>query len=237
MNKREFLKTGLIGSLALFSLPVLGKTGINKRVGKKIFRIPDLTFELNALEPFIDEETMREHYLGHHNNYAIKLTEEVNNAGITGKGIREILRKISVYNVNIRNNGGAFLNHRIFWKILTPQGGDMPVNELAEAIKRDFGSFEVFKASFSLASLQLHTQGWTWLVLSDRKLKIVTTTNHDNPLMDVLPPHERGVPMLCLDLWKHAYRRKYQDNRSEYVDAFWNFVDWKAVNKRYLNNI
>jgi len=237
MNKREFLKTGLIGSLAFISLPVLGRSSINRLRDKKIFRIPELSYGLNELDPFIDEETMREHYLGHHASYAARLTSEADNSGIRGKGIREILMHVSGYNESIRNNGGAFLNHRNFWKILSPRGGGLPEGQLASAIIRDFGSFENFKTSFGMASRQIPAQGWTWLVLKDKNLKIVTTNNNDNPLMDVLPSSQRGIPLLCLDLWKHAYRKKYSHNQSSYVDAFWNFVDWKVVNKRFLNNI
>ena len=198
------------------------------------FQLPDLPYDFDALEPHIDSQTMQIHHGKHHNAYVGKLNDAVSGTELESKTIEEILAKISETSAAVRNNGGGHYNHSLFWKILAPSnngGGGNPGGPLAEAINKDFGSFEDFKTQFSQAASTRFGSGWAWLCLSEGKLKVCSTPNQDNPLMDV--SECRGTPLLGLDVWEHAYYLKYQNLRPQYIEAFWNVVNWQEVANRY----
>jgi Fe-Mn family superoxide dismutase len=232
MNKRDFIKTSLAGIVGLMSLPVLAEKRniLLHRSGK--FILPPLPYAYDALEPYIDKETMLIHHTKHHAAYTDKLNTALQEHKIETKSAREILENASKYNTGVINNGGGFFNHKIFWNMMSPNGGGEPTGDLAVAMDSNFGSFSTFKKKFSTAAKILPGSGWTWLIYQNGQLKVTTTSNHDNPLMDTLPAEERGFPLLCIDVWEHAYNTKYQDSRDTYIDQFWNIVNWDTVNKR-----
>lgn len=196
------------------------------------FELPKLAYDYKALEPYIDAMTMEIHHTKHHGAYTSNLNAAL--AGTPGEGltIEEILRNVSKYPVAVRNNGGGFYNHNLFWRWLSPNGGGQPSGELADAIKRHFGSFEQFRDEFSKAAAGRFGSGWAWLVKdASGKLIIGSTPNQDNPLMDV--SELKGSPILGLDVWEHAYYLKYQNRRPEYISAFWNIVNWEEVARLY----
>jgi Fe-Mn family superoxide dismutase len=196
------------------------------------FELPKLAYDYKALEPYIDAMTMEIHHTKHHGAYTSNLNAAL--AGTPGEGltIEEILRNVSKYPVAVRNNGGGFYNHNLFWRWLSPNGGGQPSGELADAIKRYFGSFEQFRDEFSKAAAGRFGSGWAWLVKdASGKLIIGSTPNQDNPLMDV--SELKGSPILGLDVWEHAYYLKYQNRRPEYISAFWNIVNWEEVARLY----
>jgi Fe-Mn family superoxide dismutase len=234
MNKRDFLKTGFVGALGLISIPSLAK-GRNLLFSKqKEFILPELPYAYDALEPYIDSETMMVHHDKHHAGYTAKLNAALKNyTGPPPANVKEILTNASQYNDAIVNNGGGFLNHKLYWKFMSPEGGGTPNGPVAKAIQRNFGSFDNFREEFNTAAVKLFGSGWAWLIIQDGKLKITTTANQDNPFMDTLPEDQRGFPLLNIDVWEHAYYLKYQNRRAEYVNAFWNVVNWEFVNKRY----
>ncbi|NMB71549.1 MAG: superoxide dismutase [Bacteroidales bacterium] len=196
------------------------------------FELPKLPYDYKALEPHIDAMTMEIHHTKHHGAYTNNLNAAL--AGTPGEGltIEEILRNVSKYPVAVRNNGGGFYNHNLFWRWLSPNGGGKPSGELADAINRYFGSFEQFRDEFSKAAAGRFGSGWAWLVKdASGKLLIGSTPNQDNPLMDI--SELKGTPILGLDVWEHAYYLKYQNRRPEYISAFWNIVNWEEVARLY----
>lgn len=196
------------------------------------FELPKLPYDYKALEPHIDAMTMEIHHTKHHGAYTNNLNTAL--AGTPGEGltIEEILRNVSKYPLAVRNNGGGFYNHNLFWRWLSPNGGGKPSGELADAINRYFGSFEQFRDEFSKAAAGRFGSGWAWLVKdASGKLLIGSTPNQDNPLMDV--SELKGTPILGLDVWEHAYYLKYQNRRPEYISAFWNIVNWEEVARLY----
>lgn len=231
MNKREFLKTGLIGAIGLTSISFRTNTGFLS-VKRKEFQIPELPYSYEALEPYIDKQTMMLHHTKHHAGYAARFNEALKKEGLSPNSAVDILREASKYNSAIKNNGGGFLNHKMFWKFLSPNGGGKPVGNISSLIERDFGSFAEFKEVFGTAAKKHFGSGWAWLIIQDNKLKVTSTSNQDTPIMDSLPKNEQGFPLLNLDVWEHAYYLKYQSRRGEYVDAFWNIVNWERVNER-----
>jgi superoxide dismutase, Fe-Mn family len=236
MNKRDFLKIGAAGALGLISSPLLaGKRGTLFSEPKE-FVLPELPYPYDALEPYIDKETMIVHHTKHHAAYTAKLNEALKEAGLSPATVRELIVEASKYNTAIVNNAGGYLNHKMFWKCLSPSGGGNPSGNIASLIDRDFGSFDAFKTLFNTQAKAIFGSGWTWLVLDGEKLKIVNTANQDNPLMDTLTPDQKGFPLLCLDVWEHAYYLKYQNRRAEYIDAFWNIVNWELPNKKLEKN-
>ena len=237
MNKREFLKTGLIGGLGIASIPAFGRSRNNLFKVPKEFKLPELPYAFDALEPYFDKETMEIHYSKHHAGYTEKFNAALREAGIDAENARNIFMNASKYNAAIVNNGGGFFNHRLFWRSLSPNGGGEPTGNIAPLINRDFGSFENFRETFSQAARTLFGSGWTWLINQNGTLKIVTTTNQDNPFMNTLPAKKQGFPLLCLDVWDHAYYLKYQNRRTDYIDAFWNIVNWKTVNNKLKKSI
>ena len=196
------------------------------------FELPKLAYAYDALEPYIDARTMEIHHSKHHAAYTNNLNNAIKDTELESKSIEEILKTISKVPVSIRNNGGGFYNHKLFWEILSPRGGGQPMGELLNAINRDFGSFEKFKEVFNNAAATRFGSGWAWLVNQGGKLIVTSTPNQDNPLMDV--SEVKGTPILGLDVWEHAYYLKYQNRRPEYIDAFWNVVDWSQVTKLFV---
>ena len=190
--------------------------------------LPELKYEYNALEPFIDEETMRIHHTKHHQAYIDKLNSAIKGTAWENKPVNEILEDIGDIPENIRkivqNNGGGHSNHSFFWKIMTPKKEAMPKG-IGDAIANNFGSFEKFKEEFSNAAAGIFGSGWAWLILEDEKLKIITTPNQDSPIMG------KKKPVLGLDVWEHAYYLKYRNKRADYITAFWNIVNWEEVEK------
>lgn len=198
-----------------------------------MFELPKLPYEYDALEPYIDARTMEIHYTKHHAGYTEKLNMSVVGTEFEGKSIEEILGSAGEAGAAIRNNAGGFYNHNLFWSVLSPNGGQL-VGALADQINEDFGSFEDFKQQFVGAAKSRFGSGWAWLVQkADGSLVVTSTPNQDNPLMDVVPEDERGVPILGLDVWEHAYYLHYQNRRSDYIEAFFEVINWEEVAKRF----
>ncbi|MGV4438458.1 superoxide dismutase [Ornithobacterium rhinotracheale] len=197
------------------------------------FQLPELPYAFDALEPNIDAKTMEIHHDKHHAAYTNNLNAAIEGTPLEGKTIEEILVE-GFETPTVRNNGGGFYNHSLFWQILSPNGGGEPKGELAEAIKEKFGSFEKFKEEFSTKAKTQFGSGWAWLcVYKGGKVDVCSTANQDNPLM---PNGCGGTPILGLDVWEHAYYLKYQNKRPDYVAAFWNVVNWDKVEELYAKN-
>jgi len=196
------------------------------------FELPKLNYAFDALEPNIDAKTMEIHYGKHHNGYTNNLNNIISGTENEGKSIEEILKSLDLNNSGLRNNGGGYYNHNLFWEIMGPNSGGNPAGEIGESINSNFGSFENFKDEFSKAAITRFGSGWAWLCAhDDGKLEICSTANQDNPLM---PNGCGGVPILCLDVWEHAYYLNYQNRRPDYINAFFNVINWEEVNKKFL---
>jgi Fe-Mn family superoxide dismutase len=198
------------------------------------FKLPELPYAYDALEPYIDARTMEIHHQKHHGAYTDKLNAAIAGTEWEGKGIKEILANISKLPVAVRNNGGGYYNHNLFWQIMSPNGGGEPTAQMniAKAIERDFGSFENFRNEFANAATTVFGSGWAWLCADPKdKLFICSTPNQDNPLMDV--NNFNGTPVLGLDVWEHAYYLNYQNRRPDYITAFFNVINWHEVTKRF----
>ena len=196
------------------------------------FELPNLPYAHDALEPHIDARTMEIHHGKHHAGYTNNLNNAIEGTDLAGKSVEEILANVSSYSAGVRNNGGGYYNHSLFWKSMSPSGGGEPSGNLAKAINDSFGSFDEFKNQFSKAATTRFGSGWAWLcVMPDGKLGACSTPNQDNPLMDVVECP--GNPILGLDVWEHAYYLKYQNRRPDYISAFFNVIDWEEVSKRY----
>ena len=194
------------------------------------FELPNLPYAHDALEPHIDTRTMEIHHGKHHAGYTSKLNAAIEGTELAGKDIETLLRDHSD-NGAVRNNGGGFWNHSLFWTSMSPNGGGAPTGALAEAIDRDFGGFENFKDAFSKAAATRFGSGWAWLCVKDGKLEVCSSANQDNPLMPDVGCG--GHPILGLDVWEHAYYLNYQNRRPDYINAFFNVVDWNAVGARF----
>ncbi len=196
------------------------------------FKLPELDFDYNALEPYIDARTMEIHHTKHHASYLKKFNEAIENTELEQKTPSAIFAEISKHSDAIRNNGGGFFNHALFWQCLTPKSQDIKDTKLSDAVTKYFGTLEKLKEEFSNAASSQFGSGWAWLVLKNNGELIVTSSpNQDNPLMDIAPI--KGTPLLCLDVWEHAYYLKYQNSRPDYIKAFWNVVSWEKVAERY----
>ena len=196
------------------------------------FELPKLNYAFDALEPNIDAKTMEIHYGKHHNGYTNNLNNIISGTDNEGKSIEDILNSLDLENKGLRNNGGGYYNHNLFWEIMGPNGGGDPSGEISESINSNFGSFENFKDEFSKAAATRFGSGWAWLCAHpDGKLEICSTANQDNPLM---PNGCGGIPILCIDVWEHAYYLNYQNRRPDYINAFFNVINWEEVNKRFL---
>lgn len=195
------------------------------------FTLPPLPYPSNALEPYIDQQTMEIHHGKHHQAYVTNLNAAIAGTEHENKSLEELLAQVSKLPVAVRNNGGGHWNHTFFWNVMAPNAGGVPTGELAIAINNTFGSFDKFKEEFSKAAISRFGSGWAWLIVADGQLKVFSTPNQDNPLMDVA--EYRGTPILGLDVWEHAYYLKYQNRRPEYVAAFWNVINWNEVARLY----
>ena len=194
------------------------------------FELPKLPYAYDALEPHIDAKTMEIHHSKHHNGYTTNLNNAIAGTNLEGQSIENICAAEELP-AAVRNNGGGYFNHCLFWNIISPNGGGEPFEEVANAINNDFGSFDEFKNKFSSAAGTRFGSGWAWLCVENGKLTICSTANQDNPLM---AGECGGTPILCLDVWEHAYYLNYQNRRPDYINAFFNIINWEEVNKRYL---
>ena len=196
------------------------------------FELPALNYAFDALEPHIDARTMEIHHDKHHAGYTSKLNAAIEGTDLEGKSIEEILGNLDMNNKAVRNNGGGYYNHCLFWEIMSPNGGGAPSGALGEAINSAFGSFDAFKGEFSNATATQFGSGWAWLcVHPGGKVDICATPNQDNPLMPGVGCG--GTPILGIDVWEHAYYLHYQNRRPDYISAFYNVIDWSEVAKRY----
>ena len=197
------------------------------------FELPKLNYSFDALEPHIDAKTMEIHYGKHHNGYTNNLNNAISGTELESKTIQEILKNLDLDNMALRNNAGGYFNHNLFWEIMGPNCGGNPSGEISEAINSNFNSFENFKEEFKKAAATRFGSGWAWLcLLGDGKLEICSTPNQDNPLME---NSCGGNPILCLDVWEHAYYLNYQNRRPDYIEAFFSLINWDEVNSKYLN--
>lgn len=199
------------------------------------FELRPLPYAPDALEPHIDAITMQLHHAKHHQAYLDKLNKAIEGTDLAIKSIEDILKNISTASPVVRNNGGGYYNHNLFWPMLAPNGGGEPTGAVSEAINGQFTDFAQFKEAFTQAALDHFGSGWAWLCKNEvGDLVICVTPNQDNPIMDIVEEGNRGIPILGLDVWEHAYYLKYQNRRAEYIEAFWNIVNWDEVNKRFL---
>ncbi|MDG1755967.1 MAG: superoxide dismutase [Bacteroidia bacterium] len=195
------------------------------------FELPQLPYAYDALEPHIDARTMEIHHGKHHAGYTNNLNAAIADTENAGKSIEDILRSMDMGNAALRNNGGGFYNHTLFWSVMSPNGGGLPSGELAEAINDAFGDFESFKSAFSKAAATRFGSGWAWLCSTNGKLDVCSSANQDNPLMPTIGCG--GVPILGIDVWEHAYYLNYQNRRPDYVSAFFNVINWDEVASRF----
>ena len=195
------------------------------------FELKKLGYDYTALEPHIDARTMEIHHSKHHGAYTSNLNAAITGTQLEGKTIEEIMSGISGHPAAVRNNGGGYFNHNLYWEVIAPGGSPKPEGVLLDAINDSFGSLENFRESFAKAAVTRFGSGWAWLVLQKDKLVVSSTPNQDNPLMDVA--EVRGMPILGIDVWEHAYYLNYQNRRPDYVNAFWNLINWDEVAKRF----
>ncbi len=199
------------------------------------FQLPKLAYAYDALEPYIDARTMEIHHTKHHNGYTTNLNNAIAGTDLEGKSIEAILNGLDMSNKAVRNNGGGYYNHDLFWKIMSPNGGGEPTGSLANAINDAYGSFNDFKDTFSKAAATRFGSGWAWLcVHKGGKVEVCSTPNQDNTLMP--DTGCGGFPILGLDVWEHAYYLNYQNRRPDYIDAFFNVINWNEVSKRFEEN-
>jgi Fe-Mn family superoxide dismutase len=196
------------------------------------FELPALPYAHNALEPHVDTATMEIHHGKHHAAYVNNLNAAITGTEHEGKSLEELMANISKLPAAVRNNGGGHYNHSLFWTVMSPSGGGEPSGDLAAAITSAFGSFTAFKEEFAKAGATRFGSGWAWLCVENGKLKVCSTPNQDNPLMDVVTDCN-GMPILGLDVWEHAYYLNYQNRRPDYISAFWNVANWSEVARRY----
>lgn len=229
MERRKFIITAGVAAVAA---PMLGTLASCASESKAFdgHKFPELGYGYDALEPYIDAQTMELHYSKHHKGYYTKFMAAAEGTELLNTPMEQIFAEISKQPEGIRNNGGGYYNHTLFWENMTPSQGEMP-GELKAAIEKDFGSVEAFKEQFGKAGKTRFGSGWAWL-LADKsgKLMVSSTPNQDNPLMDIA--EVKGNPLLALDVWEHAYYLHYQNKRADYVDNFWNIVNWEVVNDR-----
>ena len=236
MERRKFVKSvGLVTAAAYVSPKVIGNNQVTVSAsgneGAMAPEFPALPYAYDALEPYIDARTMEIHYDKHHRAYFTNYVNAIKGTPLEGMAVTDVFASISKQPDAVRNNGGGYYNHIFFWNNLAAKSAG-PSSELAAAIAKTFVSFDKFKETFSTAGKTRFGSGWAWLYLNgDKNLAIGSTPNQDNPLMDISTV--KGTPLLTLDVWEHAYYLKYQNKRADYIDAFWNVVNWEEVNKRY----
>jgi len=196
------------------------------------FKLPALNYSYDSLEPHVDAKTMEIHHGKHHAGYTNNLNNAIKDSELEGKSIKEILSSLDLNNSAVRNNGGGFYNHSLFWSVMSPDGGGLPNGDLAKAIDTSFGSFEEFKSAFSKAAATRFGSGWAWLcVQPNGKLGVCSTANQDNPLMAGIGCE--GTPVLGLDVWEHAYYLNYQNRRPDYIAGFFNVINWNVVSENF----
>lgn len=244
MKKRDFLKSGTLLALgALFNPFTSCQSGPSTDQGSdegkatniatSNFTLPDLPYATNALEPYIDVQTMTIHHGKHHAGYVRKLNAALEGHAMAGKDLQTIVESITAADTGVRNNGGGHFNHSLFWKIMKPGGGSAPAGKLADAINSTFGSMEKFNEAFAKAAGTRFGSGWAWLsVDGEGKLFVSSTPNQDNPMMKQIV-EQSGTPLLGIDVWEHAYYLKYQNRRKEYIDNFMKVINWEAVAANY----
>jgi Fe-Mn family superoxide dismutase len=236
MERRKFVKSiGLVTAAAYVSPKVIGSNQVTVKAsgneGAPAPEFPPLPYAYDALEPYIDARTMEIHYDKHHRAYFTNYLNAIKGTPLESMSVTDVFASISKQSDAIRNNGGGYYNHIFFWNNLAAKSAG-PSSELSAAITKAFGSFDKFKETFSTAGKTRFGSGWAWLYLNGEKnLAIGSTPNQDNPLMDVSTV--KGTPLLTLDVWEHAYYLKYQNKRADYIDAYWNVVNWEEVSKRY----
>lgn len=238
MERRKFFKAvGLITAAAYIAPDSFGGGQQQKPAaassieGVPASEFPPLPFAYDALEPYIDARTMEIHYDKHHRAYYTNFMAAVKGTPLEGKPLSEIFTGMSKQSDAVRNNGGGYYNHLFFWKNLG-KGTTKPSADLSAALTKSFGSFDKFKETFTNAAKTRFGSGWAWLYIgSDKNLAVASSPNQDNPLMDLSPV--KGTPLLALDVWEHAYYLKYQNKRPDYIDAFWNVINWDEVNRRF----
>jgi Fe-Mn family superoxide dismutase len=240
MERRKFFKSvGLLTAAAYIGPKVLGSNQVAAKAtdieGVPAAEFPPLPFAYNALEPYIDARTMEIHYDKHHRTYYTNFINAVKGTPLEGKALSEIFSTMSKQTDAVKNNGGGYYNHLFFWKNLGA-GKTSPSSELSAALVKTFGSVDKFKEAFNNAAKTRFGSGWAWLYLgADKNLAVVSSPNQDNTLMDISPV--KGKPLLALDVWEHAYYLKYQNKRADYIDAFWNVVNWEEVSSRYKEGL
>jgi len=236
MKRRKFISTvGMGAAVAAISNNILSAPvndySLDTDIDLNSHSFPELPYSYDALEPFIDKMTMEIHYDRHHRGYFNKYVAAIKGTELEELPLAKIFARMSKHPVGVRNSGGGFYNHALFWKNMSPEKSS-PSAALLKAIESSFGSLEKFKENFSKSAATRFGSGWAWLVMdADKKLVLGSTANQDNPLMDT--SELKGSPLLALDVWEHAYYLKYQNKRADYIDAFWNVVNWKEVNKRF----
>lgn len=239
-SRRKFIantgKAGLAAGLAFTSIPSIAGVFDGDDCDKKMvgFTRTALGYDFKALEPYIDAVTMEIHYTKHAAAYAKNLAEacKAENVNMEKDKLYDVLKNISRYSVKMRNNAGGHYNHELFWKMMSPNAAKQPEGKLLKSITDSFGSVDAMKNQFNDAAKNRFGSGWAWLIINkDKKLQISSTPNQDNPLMDVA--EVKGTPLLGLDVWEHAYYLKYQNKRADYINAWWNVVDWNFVTKRF----
>ncbi len=233
MERRNFIKLTSIGLATTLLTPTLAHCISATKNTFKGHIFEDLPYAYGALEPYIDAQTMELHYDKHHRGYYKKFMTAIEGSDLEKIPMHEIFAEINKYDSGVKNNGGGYYNHSLFWKNLSPSGGS-PSPELVVAINESFGSMEDFKAAFFKQAKTQFGSGWAWLVLnSNKKLEVGNTPNQDNPLM---PTSDiQGIPLIAFDVWEHAYYLKYQNKRGDYINAFWNIINWNEINQRYQN--
>jgi Fe-Mn family superoxide dismutase len=195
------------------------------------FTLPPLPYGFDALEPHIDAQTMQIHHDKHHQAYVDNLNKAITGTDNEKKSLEELVAQAGKISPAVRNNGGGHWNHSFFWQIIGPKAGGQPTGKVADAIQKSFGSFDTLKEKMNAAGLTRFGSGWAWLIVKDGKLEVTSTPNQDNPLMDIA--EVKGRPILGVDVWEHAYYLKYQNRRADYLNAFWNVVNWNKVNELF----
>ncbi len=240
-NRRQFITTSGKAGMALAAMPLMAKitpiTTISSITTLNVageYAQQPLNYSYSALEPYIDAATMEIHYTKHAATYAKNLADAAlaEKLDTTQTSLKQLLNTISSYSVKMRNNAGGHFNHEMFWQIMKPAPAAAPSGELAAAINKSFGSLDNFKTAFSDAAKTRFGSGWAWLIMkADHSVAVCSTPNQDNPLMDIA--ETKGTPILCLDVWEHAYYLKYQNKRPDYINAWWNLVNWDFVQKKF----
>jgi superoxide dismutase, Fe-Mn family len=235
MNRKKFLQTtflslGFGSTWAAYRSLENGPANVQMTESAP-FSLPALPYAHDALLPHIDKLTMEIHHGKHHKAYVDNLNKAVAGTPMEKMSLEELLQNMSKMPAAVRNNAGGHWNHTFFWQIMAPQAGGIPSGRLAEAIQAQFGGFDQFKEAFGKAATGRFGSGWAWLVWSEGKLQITSTPNQDNPLMDIA--EKKGIPLLALDVWEHAYYLNYQNRRADYVAAFWNVVNWNKATQLF----